>query len=286
MNNRIALIAILLLSQISQLAYADEYQKVYAQQMTQVALLPQLTQQYFAGAKGENFEDALTLHDMLDDKRHQLRVKIRTALSNAIDSNSDINALSAYGLSKVKENTYQIEYKKTPQWARIADVFMYLRDTKGLQSAERELKTMGLSSNDLSILNDYLVKNNIQVQLYKNALNVSQTGKLELANKTNNNAKAAYAQLLSQNMKNGDHKVWHHWLKQLMGNFSQVKQQIIFEYGKQQLGKRISQFSSTAISQQKSLDFATRIESGKFEQWANNAIARIHEQQEFTQELK
>ena len=252
-------------------AYSDEFEKVYQQQLHQGEKIEKLAAQFFEPIHQQpliTYAEALTVEKILDRNYHQKMLKLHHAFSIALDSGINIDGLAKYGVKKRKNNKYAILQMEIPQWASISDIFWYLGSNSQFSMAKQDLRSMGLTNKDLAIIKENITKNNIRHAILDRELATHGLVKTQLAAITSNDAKAAFAAKLINQLYRQEQIDWHNWIVKLLSQFNRVKQQALLDYGVQKLVISVTSSSHASgegliFSKQKSLSYAKRIINGE-----------------------
>lgn len=250
--------------------HANEFKTIFDSNMRQVDRLPELTQDYFAGAKGVGFNDGLTLQDITDYERSRLRIALHNALSIAIDTGRSIEALAAYGIQKQKDGVYVIEYSKTPQWAEVSGIFGYLSEPQFFDNARTRLRQMGLSQQDLNLVASYIKENHIHIKNDRTVLKQLSIVEKQMKQSKTKNAMTALAAKFGDIVWFEVESNWHQWINTLLKQLPRTKQLALLQYGKDQLGTAM--ISSTGYDEQTFSYMAKRIQSGQYRSQVINRI--------------
>ena len=256
---------------LSNPSHADEYQQHLQQLRQKTQNITTLAAQIISKDQTKlnnaqsniTYQELFTLEQWLDEDRHLRLTQFHQTLSLALDTKSEIDSLAQYGFISPHKGGYQLNLKKMPQWAPTAKIFWFLVSNKAFDRAKTTLKRMGLSDEDIIQIDKHITDNNIYWTISEQKITKYTQIKHQLATIKNQSTRAAMAQKISEEIYIEEKLTWYRWVKDLLSNFSQVKQNILFEHGKSQLGYII--VFGTPISKQSLLKYAERIINGEIE---------------------
>ena len=265
-------------------AKCSEYEYLHQQQLHQAKNVTQLADQLFgndyakiqASKSPLTFNQLFTLEQLLDEQRHNTLIEFHQSLSIAFDTNSNLAGLTVYGLTAKQQNRYALKLFNIPQWAEVSELFWFLISAKQFNQAKTTLLQMGLTKQDLKLIDNQISANNIFKIINEDSILFYENLKFELEMIDNDDMLAATARKISYQLKAQQSRTWFNWIKNLMSQLNPIKQQILFEYSKNNLGYQL--IVGTSKSKQKSLDYAQRILTGEAIKVIENNLHMIEQQ--------
>lgn len=257
----------LLLSDVT----ATNYQTVHNQHIAKAQKLEQVVKEVFTFSNNPCQQPAFTPADFFDQQRVSKRIEMDILFSLAIDLDIGMSALSIYGLKKDNAKAHTINFQKYPQWATASDVFYYLSMPEYFKTANQDLRKMGLSSEDITIIDDYIQSNNIHIlndEIILQSLTPIETRIRQLI--FDNNQAAIALNYSSELIEQTEHN-WYLWAQELLSKFPPPKQQALIDYGTKDLG--FTYIIPTGINETNLSYLAKRIQSGTYR---NQVTSRIN----------
>ena len=284
MLKQLKYISIFLLMFISKTLSGSEYQDVHEQQLYQAQNVSELAEQLFGDAHSKiqasksplTFAQLFTLEALLDETRHNQLMEFHQGLSIAFDTNSDLSHLVIYGLNKQKQNRYTLDLAAIPQWAEVSELFWFVVSSRQLYEAKIDLLKMGLTEQDIKTIRTHIEQHNLFKTISEDKILAIENIKYELEMIDNNDLLAATARKFSYQLKTQERIAWFDWVQDLLAQFSPKQQQILFEYGKSNLGYQL--IIGTEKSKQKSLDYAQRLINGEAIETVKNNLRQMARQ--------
>ena len=260
------ILALLLLSDVT----ATDYQAVHREHILKTRKLEQVVKEVFTFSNNPCQGPAFSPADFLVEERVNKRIEMDMLFSLSVDLSITMSALSTYGLNKVGAKAHTIDLQKYPQWATASDVFYYLSMPQYFKAAKNDLRKMGLSSEDFTIIDEYIHSNNIHILNDEIILQSLAPIETRIRQLIFDNNQAAIALNYSSKLIKQTELNWYLWAQELLSQFPQSKQQALIDYGTKDLG--FTYIIATDINETNLSYLAKRIQSGTYREQVTSRI--------------
>ena len=250
--------------------------EIYPQKIKQAQNLYPLAAKFFRGPNALAEGETLTPQMLKDPKRQQAYYQLDNLIGIAIDAGIDISHLNEFGIIKEGENRYIFDYRINPALISNTNLFVFFNKPEHLESDAYQLRSLGLSQEDIQALNSYLKANNPRKQAniaerdYLKSQHQLLAKKLSPERGTFHDIVAIHDQ--SNLVRN---KSWNRWATGLLDNLSTYKQRILVEYLQQ--SRKQTFVIATPVDKSYFINFEHELISGEAVASLNKNINDIQE---------